>query len=89
MGPSGAEGPMLLPLLLLVVEGWESAGCDSCEREEETLLDLLCVECCEPGERGRGREIERERERKRLISSWWCRSNTTEVGDWWQHKISS
>ena len=29
-------------------EGWESAGCDSCEREEDTLLDLLCVECCEP-----------------------------------------
>ena len=64
MGPSGAEGPMLLPLLLLVVEGWESAGCDSCEREEETLLDLLCVECCEPGERRRGRETEREREKE-------------------------
>ena len=29
-------------------EGWESTGCDSCEREEDTLLDLLCVECCEP-----------------------------------------
>ena len=29
-------------------EGWESAGCDSCEREEDILLDLLCVECCDP-----------------------------------------
>ena len=44
VGPSGAEGPTLL----LVEEGWESTGCDSCEREEDTLLDLLCVECCEP-----------------------------------------
>ena len=69
MGPSGAEGPMLLPPLLLVVEGWESAGCDSCEREEETLLDLLCVECCEPG-RGRERRETETRVKKREVVSW-------------------